>query len=355
MFKPAASSDGLKKAVVASASAGLFGSSPTVGLVSVKEQPKVPDAKPAGNGILMSKPFGTGGDTLGKLVTGFPTIGSNPVVGSGDISKPTIGPGTSLGPSSTGLSGTGSGMKNASGANLVSGFGLLSGSKVSETHENLFLQTSKESNPFLAYSGAVSPGAFSGLSATKLPSSVPTAPPTSGSGILSQGPSASESQPNLFTMAEPPKGILSSQFTATSSSSSPASFTSLPQDGPQVITSSKESTGGSAEASGDSESTFAECQASPMPFDQMSQKFSLDERGQTSKRDSDSSSNSDLSDLSETDETSEQGQKPGIPLSATDGPDVQKLKTQAAAKSRPRSKPFKGNSAIKCFGISLIV
>uniref|UniRef100_A0A3B4EJL8 Lysine-specific demethylase n=1 Tax=Pygocentrus nattereri TaxID=42514 RepID=A0A3B4EJL8_PYGNA len=237
LFKPAAPSEGLKKAVVASASAGLFGSAPAGSLVSLKEQPKVPDAKPTG-------------------------------------------------------------------------------SKVSETHENLFLQASKESNPFLAYGGAGSHGPFSALSTSKLPSSVSSPLDTGGSGILNQDPPASDSQPNLFTMVEPPKGMLSSQFTGSSSSSSSAPFMSAAQDRQQVLKPDKEDTMGGAEPCVDSEGGLAESPATPTTFDQTSQNFSLDERGQMSKRDSDSSSNSDLSDLSEAEETSEQSQKPGGQLNA---------------------------------------
>ncbi|KAI4893779.1 hypothetical protein NFI96_033968, partial [Prochilodus magdalenae] len=345
VFKPAAPSEGLKKAVVASASAGLFGSAPASSLASLKEQPKVPDVKPTGNGILMGKSFGAGGDQLGKLPPGFPTtIGGSPVVGSGDVSKPATGLGTSLGSGSAGLSSAGTGMRNTSGASP--GFGLISGNKISESHENLFLQASKESNPFLAYSGADAHGSFSGLSTSKLPASVSTPLPMGGSGV-SQDPPSSDSQPNLFTMAEPPKGILSSQFTASSSSSSPATFVPAARDGQQVLKSSKEDEEGDAESCINSEGGFAEGQATPIPFDQTSQKFSLDERGQTSKRDSDSSSNSDLSDLSEAEETSDQSQKPGVQHTSADGADIQKL-NPAAAKSRPRSKPFKvGQSVLK--------
>uniref|UniRef100_A0AAR2J6A1 Lysine-specific demethylase n=1 Tax=Pygocentrus nattereri TaxID=42514 RepID=A0AAR2J6A1_PYGNA len=272
LFKPAAPSEGLKKAVVASASAGLFGSAPAGSLVSLKD-------------------------------------------------------------------GAGGGMRNPTGAS--SGFGMLSGSKVSETHENLFLQASKESNPFLAYGGAGSHGPFSALSTSKLPSSVSSPLDTGGSGILNQDPPASDSQPNLFTMVEPPKGMLSSQFTGSSSSSSSAPFMSAAQDRQQVLKPDKEDTMGGAEPCVDSEGGLAESPATPTTFDQTSQNFSLDERGQMSKRDSDSSSNSDLSDLSEAEETSEQSQKPGGQLNAADGAEAQKLNTLAAAKSRPRSKPFK--------------
>ncbi|KAG7328930.1 hypothetical protein KOW79_007104 [Hemibagrus wyckioides] len=344
LFKPAAASEGLKKAVVASASAGLFGSSPAGGLVSVKEQPKVPDVKPAGNGILINKSFGAGGETLGKLTPGFPpAVGSSPVLASGDISKPVLGLGTSLGLASAALTSSGAGLRNATSASPASGFGLLSGSKVSEPHENLFLAASKEPNPFLAYTGAVSNSPFSKLTTPNLSSPVPPTQPVGGTSILSQDPPATDGQSNLFTMVEHPKGILSSQFASCSSSSSPASF--MPQHKEdEELKHDKEATNGGTGAFS-SENAFSEGQAAPMLFDQTSQKFSLDDRGQSSKRDSDSSSNSDLSDLSEAEDSSEQTQKAGMHSLSPDGSDVQKAIAQSA-KNRPRSKPFKSGQSI---------
>uniref|UniRef100_A0A8B9KBQ0 Lysine-specific demethylase n=1 Tax=Astyanax mexicanus TaxID=7994 RepID=A0A8B9KBQ0_ASTMX len=268
LFKAAAPAEGIKKAVVASASVGLFGSASPGSLASLKELPKVPDAKPA------------------------------------------------------------------------------------EAHENLFLQASKESNPFLAYSGAVSHGPFSGLSTSKqLPSSVSTPLPTGSSGVTSQDPPVSDNQPNLFTMVEPPKGILSSQFvgsaaassSSSSSSSSHASFVSS-QDGQQVLKSTKEGSEAGSAACVNS----AEGQAATVPFNQTSQKFSLGDRGQASKRDSDSSTNSDLSDLSENEDATEQSRNPGAQLTSADGAEVNKLKSQVPAKSRPRSQTIKvGQSVLK--------
>lgn len=339
LFKPAAASDGLKKAVVASASAGLFGSAPTGGIASIKDQPKVPDVKPAGNGLLINKSFGAGGDTLAKLTPGFPPpVTNNPVMSSGDISKPALGPVTSLSLGTTALTSPGAVIRNAASVSPASGFGLLSGSKGSEPHENLFLAASKEANPFLAYSGAVSNSPFSGLTTSNLPSSVSVTQPAGDSGVLSQDAPTTNNQSNLFTMVEPPKGILSSQFASCSSSSSPASIMSQHKD-EQVL--DKEATNGGTGAF-NTESVFAEGQAAATLFDQGSQKFSLDERGQSSKRDSDTSTNSDLSDLSEAEDSTEQTQKPGMHPGSTDGPDVQKTKAQAA-KNRQRSKPFKGN------------
>ncbi|KAK3535412.1 hypothetical protein QTP70_016780 [Hemibagrus guttatus] len=344
LFKPAAASEGLKKAVVASASAGLFGSSPASGLVSVKEQPKVPDVKPAGNGILINKSFGAGGDTLGKLTPGFPpAVGSSPVLASGDISKPVLGLGTSLDQASAALPSSGAGLRNATSASPAGGFGLLAGSKVLEPHENLFLAASKEPNPFLAYTGAVSNSPFSRLTTPNLSSPVPPTQPVGGTSILSQDPPSTDGQSNLFTMVEHPKGILSSQFASCSSSSSPASF--MPQHKEdEELKHNKEATNGGTGAF-NSESAFSEGQTAPMLFDQTSQKFSLDDRGQSSKRDSDSSSNSDLSDLSEAEDASEQTQKPGMHSLSPDGADVQKAIAQAA-KNRPRSKTFKSGQSI---------
>lgn len=336
LFKPAAAPDGLKKAVVASASAGLFGSAPAGGLASIKEQPKVPDVKPAGNGILMNKSFGAGGETLAKLAHGFPpAVSSSPPMGSGDISKGLV---TSAGLGPAALASPGAGMRNATSVGPASGFGLLSGSKGSEPHENLFLAASQEANPFLAYSGAVSNSPFSGLTTPKLSSTVPLTQPAGVTSILSQDPPATNSQSNLFTMAEPPKGILSSQFAGCSSSSSPAPFMSQQKD-EQVLKHNKETTNGRTGSVVNTESVFAEGQAAPILFDQASQKFSLDERGQSSKRDSDSSTNSDLSDLSEAEDGADQTQKP---LGSTDNSEVHKTKAQAA-KNRPRSKPIKGS------------
>uniref|UniRef100_A0A8B9KCS5 Lysine-specific demethylase n=1 Tax=Astyanax mexicanus TaxID=7994 RepID=A0A8B9KCS5_ASTMX len=282
----------------------------------------------------------------------FTALSDSPAVSSADISKPSIGLGASLGPGSTGLGGTSGGMRNTSSAAPVGGFGLLSGGKASEAHENLFLQASKESNPFLAYSGAVSHGPFSGLSTSKqLPSSVSTPLPTGSSGVTSQDPPVSDNQPNLFTMVEPPKGILSSQFvgsaaassSSSSSSSSHASFVSS-QDGQQVLKSTKEGSEAGSAACVNS----AEGQAATVPFNQTSQKFSLGDRGQASKRDSDSSTNSDLSDLSENEDATEQSRNPGAQLTSADGAEVNKLKSQVPAKSRPRSQTIKvGQSVLK--------
>uniref|UniRef100_A0A4W4G4H8 Lysine-specific demethylase n=1 Tax=Electrophorus electricus TaxID=8005 RepID=A0A4W4G4H8_ELEEL len=288
---------------------------------------------------------------LSKLGSGFPAaVGSSPAVGSVEISKPALGLGASLGTGSAGLSAAGGGLRNTSCTNAASSFGLLVGSKGSEAHENLFLQASKEANPFLAYSSAASPSPFSVLTTPKLPTPVSTTLPTSGPGILNQDPTSTDGQSNLFIMAEPPKGILSSQFTGGSSSSSAPTFMSTPQDGQQMLKANKECTEGGASACIDSESNLVEEEVTSVPFDQTSQKFTLDERGQATKVDSESSTNSDLSDLSEAEDHSEQSQKPSVqvPNAKADGDEMQNSKPQSAPKSRSRSKPFKvGQSVLK--------
>ncbi|KAA0709157.1 Lysine-specific demethylase 3B [Triplophysa tibetana] len=225
LFQANAPSEGFKKAVVASASAGLFGSASASSLSPLKEPSKVPDIKPAGNGILANKPFGGVGE---KLQASFSTA-----IGCGQSSSPS--PSTSA------------------------------------------------------------------------------VPPSGSSSLLAQNP-VNDGISNLFTMAEPPKGILTPQV-------APSSLKTVAQDGQQT---SKPKEGVSTS-------------------DQTSHKFGLEERGQSTKRDSESSSNSDLSDLSEAEDNSAQSQKTGVHLAAEG-----KSKTQPAAKSRPRSKPIKvGQSVLK--------
>ncbi|KAK6298729.1 hypothetical protein J4Q44_G00302390 [Coregonus suidteri] len=339
LFKPSASTEGLKKTVLAPASAGLFGSA----TAHLKEQSKVPETQPAGNGVL-NKPFG--GDQLSPSFSSGSGGMRNSVLGMGAI-------GTPLAPASGALSGA----NNRSGTNggVVGGFGTKT-----DSHQNLFLQGSKEpSNPFLAYGEKLSHSPFSGK-----PS--PLEPETLGP--------ASESKPNLFTMAEPPKGILSSPFaslsgSAASSSSSPVpAFTQRPQsdapskpkEGASTGEQGSSAEGGSLDDRPSSTSGFpvfgsavpgGSGEDAPMPFDQgQAQKFALEERGQASKRDSDSSDNSDLSDLSETEEGLERGQAPGgLPGPVKEGAMLmQKGKGPGVAKSRPRNKPFKvGQSVLK--------
>uniref|UniRef100_A0A668A998 Lysine-specific demethylase n=1 Tax=Myripristis murdjan TaxID=586833 RepID=A0A668A998_9TELE len=280
LFKPATSAEGLKKPVGAP-STGLFGSTTASTIAPHKEQPKVPESHPTGNGVL-SKPFGGG---------------------------------------------------------------LLSGAKTSDSHQNLFLQASQEpSNPFLAYGDKNPHTSFAGLSGTE-----------------SQAPGpASDSKPNLFTMAEPPKGILSSPFTPLSASGSPSSSSSpgpaLGQRSQSEGTKPKEEQeSGERPTSTSGFPLFGSpgpggTEEVPTSFDQsQTQKFTLEERGQASKRDSDSSSNSDLSDLSENEEGPERGQIPGGPPGPSkDGAMLQKNKASGTAKSRPRNKPFKvGQSVLK--------
>uniref|UniRef100_A0A667ZKK3 Lysine-specific demethylase n=1 Tax=Myripristis murdjan TaxID=586833 RepID=A0A667ZKK3_9TELE len=274
-----------------------------------KPQPKVPESHPTGNGVL-SKPFGggmSGGGLRGSNLSAAKRSGSN---------------GTSAG-----------------------SLGLLSGAKTSDSHQNLFLQASQEpSNPFLAYGDKNPHTSFAGLSGTE-----------------SQAPGpASDSKPNLFTMAEPPKGILSSPFTPLSASGSPSSSSSpgpaLGQRSQSEGTKPKEEQeSGERPTSTSGFPLFGSpgpggTEEVPTSFDQsQTQKFTLEERGQASKRDSDSSSNSDLSDLSENEEGPERGQIPGGPPGPSkDGAMLQKNKASGTAKSRPRNKPFKvGQSVLK--------
>uniref|UniRef100_A0A3Q4GZU1 Lysine-specific demethylase n=1 Tax=Neolamprologus brichardi TaxID=32507 RepID=A0A3Q4GZU1_NEOBR len=302
LFKPAAPTEGLKK----------------------PEQPKVPEVQQTGNGVFnkSSSPFqGMGGSPGGRssgLNVGGPAVSS----GAQSASK-----------------------KNSNNGSSVVGLGLQSGFNSAESHQNLFLQNSKESaNPFLAYGEKSSLTAFVGLT---------------GSEPQSMGP-ALDSKPNLFTMAEPPKGILSSPFpassaaasTSTSPSPAPASSQTLQSEGTEI----KEEQDVSEIPSSTSDCPMfgnagpGGMEEVPVPFDQsQSQKFSLEDRGQSSKHDSESSSNSDLSDLSDNEEGLEKGQIPGGPsVSAKDGAIMQKNKVQGAAKSRPRNKPFKvGQSVLK--------
>ncbi|XP_056295394.1 lysine-specific demethylase 3B isoform X1 [Pseudoliparis swirei] len=291
LFKPATSTEGLKK----------------------PEQPNVPETHSSGNGVLNKSSLafqGMGGSAGGR--------------GSGlNVGGLTGAAGAYLSTSSK---------KSSANGTSVGGFGMQSGFNTSDSHQNLFLQASKEpANPFLAYGDKTSHTSFAGLTGAE--------PQSLGH--------ASDSKPNLFTMAEPPKGILSA---SASSSSSPA----------QRSQSDGTVTKGELEA-GEMPTSTSGCptfgstgpggmEEVPVSFDQsQSQKFTLEERGQSSKRDSDSSSNSDLSDLSDNEEGPEKGPIPGGPLHrAKDGALLQKAKIQVAAKGRPRNKPFKvGQSVLK--------
>ncbi|XP_041930091.1 lysine-specific demethylase 3B isoform X1 [Alosa sapidissima] len=372
LFKPSASSDASKKPVLSSPAQGLFGSTP------LKEQPKASEAQPAGNGVVPTKTFGTGTDNMPKHTPAFSGgIGSATPFGTGSLQN--IG---GLGnPSSSGLASSNSGIRSGNGNNVVGGLGLLTGSKSSDTaHQNLFLQSSGEStNPFLAC-GGFPHASFSGGTtlqqqppavSASTPSSTLTALPPATSGVVAAG---EEGKSNLFTMAEPPKGILPSPFGAANSSSAsvPANtFTQMPKcttNAQQVAKPAKEGAeAGSGMLGGSSEGMFGSDKskttssfppfgaarandATALPFEQSAQqKFTLEERGQSSKRDSDSSTNSDLSDLSETEEAPGQTPKQG-PQGPTDESALlmQKNKSQVAVKGRPRNKPFKvGQSVLK--------
>lgn len=298
----------------------LFKSATPAEVLKKPEQPKVPEAHPTGNGV------------LNKSSSAFQGMGGS---GGGR------GPGLSTGGLAAASGAQSTSKKSSNNGLSAGGLGLQSGFNTSDSHQNLFLQGSKEpANPFLAYGDKSPHTSFAGLSGTE--------PQTLGS--------ASDSKPNLFTMAEPPKGILSSPFPALAAASSPSSSSSPTPASSQrshsegVVTKEEQevgemptSTSGCSMFGGTGLDGMDEV---PVPFDQsQTQKFTLEDRGQSSKRDSDSSSNSDLSDLSENEEGLEKGQVPGgPPHPSKDGAMLQKSKVQGAVKSRPRNKPFKGKS-----------
>uniref|UniRef100_A0A8D3CJA6 Lysine-specific demethylase n=1 Tax=Scophthalmus maximus TaxID=52904 RepID=A0A8D3CJA6_SCOMX len=301
LFKPANSTEGLKK----------------------PDQPKVPETHPTGNGVLnkSSSAFQGISGSAGGRGSSISIGGLTAASGAQSTAKKSSNNGTSTG-----------------------GLGLQSSFPTSDSHQNLFLQASKEpTNPFLAYGDKTSHVPFAGLS---------------GAEPQTLGP-ASDSKPNLFTMAEPPKGILASSFPALSAAASPSSSSS-PAPASQKSQCEGAVTKEEKEV-GEMPSSTSGCrmfgstgpggmEEEPVSFDQsQSQKFTLEERGQASKRDSDSSSNSDLSDLSENEEGPEKGQVPGGPPHvAKDGAMLQKAKVQGASKGRPRNKPFKvGQSVLK--------
>uniref|UniRef100_A0A672HU05 Lysine-specific demethylase n=1 Tax=Salarias fasciatus TaxID=181472 RepID=A0A672HU05_SALFA len=301
LFKSTASTEGLKK----------------------PDQPKVPEAHPTGNGVFnkSSLAFQGMGGSAGGQSSGLCVGGAAVTAGVQSTSK-----------------------KNCNNGTSVGGLGLQSGFNSSDSHQNLFLQASKEpANPFLSYGDKASHTPFAGLTGTE--------PQTPGPTL--------DGKPNLFTMAEPPKGILSSTFPAaaasasSSSSLAPASSPRLQSEG--GVTSESEQNDGEMPTSTSGCSVFGSAgpggtEEESVSFDQsQSQKFNLEERGQSSKHDSDSSSNSDLSDLSDNEEGLEKGEIPGgPPHSSKDAAILQKNKIQGAAKSRPRNKPFKvGQSVLK--------
>ncbi len=300
LFKPTTSTEGLKK----------------------PEQPKVPETHPTGNGVLnkSSSAFQGMGGSAGGRGSGLTIGGLAAATGAQSTAKKSSNNGTSVG-----------------------SLGLQSGFNTPDSHQNLFLQAPKEpANPFLAYGDKTSHTSFAGLTGAE--------PQTLGH--------ASDSKPNLFTMAEPPKGMLPSSFPALSAAASPSSSSS-----PALASSQRSQNEGTVtkeeHEDGEMPSSTSCCpmfastgpggmEEVPVSFDQSpSQKFTLEERGQSSKRDSDSSSNSDLSDLSENEEGPEKGQVLGGPPHPNkDGGMLQKSKGPGAAKSRPRSKPFKGKSCL---------
>lgn len=278
------------------------------------EQPKVPETHPTRNGVL-NKPSSV-----------FQAVGG----AAGGRSTLLSAGGATAATSNTSKQGSNNGTSSG-------GLGLQSSFNATESHKNIFLQASKEpANPFLAYGEKSSHTTFADLT---------------GAESQGLGP-ASDNKPNLFTMAEPPKGILSSPFPALSeaaspsSSSSPASATSQKSQIEGTVAKEEQdvqempsSTSGSSMFG--STSGMEEGSAS---FDQnQSQKFALEERGQSSKRDSDSSSNSDLSDLSENEDGPEKDAiSEGPEHSSKEGAIGQKSKVQGGVKGRPRNKPFKG-------------
>ncbi|XP_029113244.1 lysine-specific demethylase 3B isoform X2 [Scleropages formosus] len=365
LLKPSAPSEGSKKAVSTPASTGLFGSA-----APLKEPPKAAEGTPTGNGVVPAKPFG--GDGMPKLSPAFPGGSS---LGSG------LGMGA-LGAGTLGCSGLGGASGTSGGAG---GLGLLASSQQKETHENLFLQPSKReepTNPFLAFAEKLSHSPFSGMSAARssAQSSVTPSPNSTAKGTLGSDPAGTlvEAKPNLFTMSETPKGLLSTSFTSLSttagSSGSNTSLNQKPQPGAlealQTPSPSTEESvdcveaeasvgGGKAEPQGPVGSGFSSLFSSvasstggsvevPLPFEATPQKFSLSDRGLSTKRDSDSSSNSDLSDLSETDAL-DSDLNSRHQLSVSDGTLLlDKSKPKVVSKNRPRNKPFKvGQSVLK--------
>ncbi|XP_069052136.1 lysine-specific demethylase 3B isoform X3 [Lepisosteus oculatus] len=357
------------------AAAGLFGTA----LASPKE-PAKPDPKPAGNGAVQGKPFGS--EAMPKLSPAFPA-----------------------GMSSGGGKGSGSSLAGSGGA-AGGGLGLLSGPRPSEAHENLFLQLPKLSreeapNPFLALAEKLSHSPFSGLPA----SSAGTPPSSSSSSSSPAGrppatsdwpppPAAApgapaEGKPGLFSLADPPKSRLSSPFAAFSAAAAaaaavhPPPAVAQPPAGPPPVlemptlsaSPTEEGSGALAGSEGTGDPKSLEPGAEPQPapsfslfqggglgsgvplsdppllFDQSPQKFPLDERGLSSKRDSDSSTNSDLSDLSDSEEPLQDKPQELGPLGGAGGEGallLEKGKGKGVGKSRPRTKPFRaGQSVLK--------
>ncbi|XP_068596118.1 lysine-specific demethylase 3B [Brachionichthys hirsutus] len=295
LFKPATSSEGLKK----------------------PEQPKVPETHPTGNGVLNKMPSafqGLGGPAGGRV----PGLSGGLAAASGSQSTSLMG-----------------------SNNVTSGGGFNS----SDSHQNLFLQGSKEpAKPFLAYGDKTLHPSFAGITGAEQQTLIST----------------SDNRPNLFPMAEPLKGIPSPPFPAPSSAVS-ASLASSSSQASLQRSQTDETVTKVEQEDGEMPSSTSGCpmfgstgpggmEELPVSFDQnQSQNFTLEDRGQSSKHDSDSSSNSDLSDLSENEEGPEKGQIPGGPQQPTkDAAMLQKAKAQGPSKGRPRNKPFKvGQSVLK--------
>lgn len=273
------------------------------------EQSKVPENHSAGNGVLSTS-------AVAFPVMTVPAAARNASPSVGVIASP---------PAHS------SSKRNANDGS-ADGSVSQSGFNATDNHQNLFLQSTSESpNPFLKTSLT----AFPDLSGTN--------PQTS-----------SDSKPNLFAMTEPPKAIITSQFSPASTATLPNASSSSVQPSVQMLQNESSATkeqlqdtksppssadGPMLEASGTSGMSDE-----PVSFDpSQSQKF--EERGQSSKRDSESSDNSDISDLSENEEAPEKG--PDQAQQAVSAAQ-QKKQAQAAAKSRPRNKSIKvGQSVLK--------
>lgn len=288
----------------------LFKSATSAEVLKKPDQPKVPETHPTGNGVLNKS-----ASPLQGVCTS--TGERSSTVSIGGLTSTSGGQSTAKTSSNNGTT-TGS-------------LGLQSSFTSSDSHQNLFLQASKEpTNPFLAYGDKITHVPFAGLSGAEPQSVV----------------SASDSQSNLFTMAEPPKGILPTSFPALSAvaSVSSSSATLAPSLKPQ----SEEPETKDEEDGTSGSGIFGSAGPGGMEKDSLSfdptqpQKFTLEERSQASKHDSDSSSNSDLSDLSENEDGLEKGQVPGGPHPPKDGAMLQKK--GHGAKGRPRNKPFKGKT-----------
>ncbi|XP_034037116.1 lysine-specific demethylase 3B isoform X2 [Thalassophryne amazonica] len=311
LFKSTMAIEGQKTLMDIPASTGLFGSGP-VSRVPQKEQLKVPETHATGNGVLNKSSLAFQG-IVGSAGSCLDTRGVAAVSGAQGPAKKSSNNGTNVG-----------------------GLGLNSGCASSDSHQNIFLQASQEpANPFLGYGDKPPHTSFGSSSATEPQTLSP----------------ASEGKQNLFAMTEPPKGILSSPFTAVSTVASLSSLSSPAHQNEGSVTKEEQQFG--EQPTSTSVCTMfgnSAMEDGPMNFDQrQNQKFSLEERSQSGRKDSDSSSNSDLSDLSENEDDLDKDQAFGGPrLTSKDAAMLQKAKAAGAAKGRPRNKPFKvGQSVLK--------